>query len=142
MRSIKRSAIVKQPAARMYELINDVESYPQFVPWCTHARVESRAEREIVATLGVRRGTWRAEFTTRNELEPDRRVHMQLVKGPFRFFEGEWLLTPIDEGGSRIELALRFASSNPLSAVLLEPLFEKTAADLMDAFVRRAGKAA
>ena len=136
-----RSALVKQPAGRMYELINDIERYPQFVPWCTHARIESRSEQEIVATLGVRRGTWRAEFTTRNELEPDRRVHMRLVKGPFRFFEGEWLLTPIDASGSRIELALQFAFANPLSGLLLEPLFEKTGADLMDAFVRRARQA-
>ena len=73
-------------------------------PWCTHARVEARSAAEVVATIGVRRGALRAEFTTRNELEPDRRVTMNLVRGPFRVLTGEWLLTPIGQNGSRVEL--------------------------------------
>src|SRR5580704_6824190 len=93
MREIKRSALVAQPPARLFALISDVERYPEFVPGCTRAHIESRSEHEVVATLGVRRGALRAEFTTRNELEPVRRVTMHLVSGPFRTLEGEWLLT-------------------------------------------------
>jgi ribosome-associated toxin RatA of RatAB toxin-antitoxin module len=122
----------------MFELLNDIERYPQFVPGCTHARVEARSPREIVATLGVRRGPLRAEFTTRNELEPERRIHMHLVRGPFSMLEGEWTLTPLGTNGSRIELVVRFAFANRLAALFFEPFFQETAESLVDAFVTRA----
>ncbi len=141
MREIKRSALVAQPPQRMFALINDIESYPRFVPWCTHARVESRSQFEIVATLAVKRGAMHAEFTTRNELEPDSHIRMTLVKGPFSELAGEWRLTPIGDGGCRIELLLRFAFANRLTAIVFEPLFESTAAALVDAFVSRSRSA-
>jgi ribosome-associated toxin RatA of RatAB toxin-antitoxin module len=138
MRAVKRSALVAQPPERLFALINDIEAYPRFVPWCTSARVESRSASEIIATLGVKRGPLKTEFTTRNTLEPCKRVVMQLVRGPFRELTGEWKLTPIGAAGSRIELELRFAFAHSVSALLFEPLFEQTAASLVDAFVARA----
>jgi ribosome-associated toxin RatA of RatAB toxin-antitoxin module len=138
MREVKRSALVSQPPAVLFGLINDIESYPQFLPWCTHARVQSRSEREIVATLGVKRGPLHAEFTTRNELEPDRRILMHLLSGPFRTLEGEWLLTPIGDEGCRAELTMKFAFKSSLSALLFEQKFAETATLLVDAFVARA----
>jgi ribosome-associated toxin RatA of RatAB toxin-antitoxin module len=152
MREIKHSALVAQSPRRLFDLINDVESYPTFIPWCTHAKVLSRSDREIVATIGVKRGPLHSEFTTRNELEQDRRISMHLVSGPFKMLEGEWLLTPItvppaaggnpaalSEGsGCRVQLTMKFAFKNPLTAVLFEQKFAETAASLMDAFVTRA----
>jgi ribosome-associated toxin RatA of RatAB toxin-antitoxin module len=138
MREVKRSALVAQPPERLFALISDVERYPEFVPGCTHARIESRAPHEVVATIGLRRGALRTQFTTRNELDPDRRVTMHLVRGPFRLLEGEWLLLPIGAQGCRVELTMRFAFSNPVTAVILEPLFEETIGSLMDAFIARA----
>jgi ribosome-associated toxin RatA of RatAB toxin-antitoxin module len=138
MREIKRSALVAYPPERIFALINDVERYPEFVPWCTEARVEARSDREIVATLGVRRGPLRTEFTTRNELDPPGGVRMHLVRGPFSTLEGEWRLTPIGTNGCRIELAMRFAFASAFSGALFEPVFEHTAASLVDAFAARA----
>lgn len=137
MREVKRSALVNQPPARLYALINDVESYPQFLPWCTHASVVSRTEREIVATVGVRQGALHGEFTTRNTLEPDRGVHMQLVSGPFRELDGRWLLTAVEDG-CRVELTMRFAFKSSLTGLLFEPKFAETVGSLVDAFVARA----
>ena len=138
MREVRKSAIVARPPGRLFELINDVESYPHFVPGVADARVESRSPSEIVATLSVRRGPLRAQFTTRNELEPERRIQMHLVRGPFSELEGEWTLTPLGQNGCRIELAIRFAFASRLSAVLFEPLFQDTVESLVDAFVARA----
>ena len=138
MRQVKRSALVSQPPAKLYGLINDIESYPQFLPWCTHARVLSRSSEEIVATIGVRQGALQGEFTTRNLLTPERCVRMQLVCGPFRTLEGEWLLSPIEPHGCRVELALAFAFKSRITGALFESLFEKTIGSLVDAFVRRA----
>jgi len=122
----------------MYQLVNDIEHYPDFVPWCTAARVESRTDSEVTATLTIKRGPLRAEFTTRNLLEPDKRVLMQFVSGPFRVLEGIWTFTPLGELGCRVELEMRFEFSNRVAGTLFEPLFENTAASLVDAFVKRA----
>jgi ribosome-associated toxin RatA of RatAB toxin-antitoxin module len=138
MREVKRTALVSKPPAQMFALINDIDSYPQFLPWCTHARVQSRSPQEIVATIGVRQGALRGEFTTRNTLEPDRRIAMQLVSGPFRLLQGEWRLTPIEANGCRVDLAMKFAFNNPLTAALFERTFAATIGSLVQAFVARA----
>jgi len=122
----------------MFALINDIERYPEFVPGCTHARVESRTPAEVVATIGVRKGPLQAEITTRNTLEQDRLVTMTLVRGPFKELTGEWKLTPVGADGCRIELFMRFAFANRMSAMIFEPIFEQTASSLVDAFVTRA----
>jgi len=138
MREVKRSALVNKPPAELFALINDIESYPQFLPWCTHARVESRTPTEIIATIGVRQGALHGEFTTRNTLEAHRSIQMQLLSGPFSTLEGEWLLTPIEPDGCRVELTMRLAFSNRLTALLFEPKFAATIGSLVDAFVARA----
>ena len=138
MREVKRSALIAESPARMYALINDIERYPEFVPWCAAARIESRQEAEVVATLNIKRGPLRAEFTTRNLLERDRRVLMQFVSGPFRVLEGLWTLSPLGELGCRVELEMRFEFANRVTGALFETLFEDTAASLVDAFVKRA----
>jgi ribosome-associated toxin RatA of RatAB toxin-antitoxin module len=138
MREVKRSALVSQPPARLYELINDIDSYPSFLPWCTHARVLSRSAAEIVATIGVRQGALTGEFTTRNALTPDRRIDMHLVEGPFRTLAGIWLLSPIETLGCRVEFTVSFEFKNRLTGVLLEPLFAQSIGSLVDAFVQRA----
>jgi len=138
MREVKRSALVNKPPAELFALINDIESYPQFLPWCTHARVLSRTPTEIVATIGVRQGALQGEFTTRNTLDPNRSIHLQLVSGPFRTLQGDWLLTPIELDGCRVELTMRFAFNNRLTGLLFEPMFASTIGSLVDAFVARA----
>jgi len=138
MREVKRSALIAESPARMYALVNDIERYPEFVPWCTAARVDARKEGEIVATLTIKRGPVKSEFTTRNLLEADKRVLMQFVSGPFRVLEGLWTFTALGDLGCRVELEMRFEFANRLTNALFAPLFEDTAASLVDAFVKRA----
>jgi len=138
MREVKRSALIAESPARMYNLINDVDQYPDFLPWCTAARVVERRAGEMVATLNIKRGPLKTEFTTRNLLELDRRVLMQLVNGPFRVFEGVWTITPLGDLGCRVELEMRFEFANRVTGALFESLFEDTAGSLVDAFVQRA----
>ncbi|HEX6636034.1 MAG TPA: type II toxin-antitoxin system RatA family toxin [Steroidobacteraceae bacterium] len=138
MREVKRTALIAEAPARMFQLINDIERYPEFVPGCQAARVVSRKGNEMVATLDIKRGPLHAQFTTRNLMDPDRRVLMQLVSGPFRVLEGLWTLTPLGDLGCRVELEMRFEFANRVAGALFEPLFETTAASLVDAFVKRA----
>lgn len=142
MKEVRRSALVSFPASRVYGVIADVESYPRFLPWCTHARVEERRDDEVVATVGIRRGPLGGEFTTRNRLVQDRSISMQLVQGPFSALEGLWTVDPLGDAGCRVELLLRFEFANRLSGAVLGPVFEEVAASLVDAFVRRVREAA
>ncbi len=130
----------------MYELINDIGSYPQFVPGCTGAKVLSRGTDFIEARLEVGSGLLRTAFTTRNTLEPFHRITMDLVEGPLKSLHGVWTLVPVSapqgEGGTvlgcRVELSLSFEPAGGLTGLALGPLLERTAASLVDAFAGRA----
>lgn len=133
-----RTSLVARLPHVVYALVNDIERYPEFVPGCTSAKVLERAAGSVVARLAVRRGLLRTEFTTRNELDPDRSIRMQLVDGPFRTLEGSWTFSPVASNGCRIDFRLRFQFSGALKSALLEPLFEEAQAELVRAFVARA----
>jgi ribosome-associated toxin RatA of RatAB toxin-antitoxin module len=141
MRELKRTALVNRTPAEIYRLVNDIASYPAFVPGCTAAQVLSQDESEIVARLAVRRGPLHTQFTTRNRLTPSTSVHMQLVDGPFRVLEGEWQFRPVGVAGCEIELRLRYQFSSPLKTALLEPLLKDIADQLVHAFIRRSQQA-
>src|SRR5262245_26357564 len=132
---VDRQALVPYSAQQMFDLVDDVASYPQFLPWCRAADVIERKPDEVVATLNVHKGALHTRFTTRNLLEPPHRIRLTLVDGPFRALDGEWQFEPIADKGSRVRLKLGFAFANPLNAWLLEPVFEHTCAQLVDAFV-------
>jgi ribosome-associated toxin RatA of RatAB toxin-antitoxin module len=122
----------------VYGLVADVERYPEFLPWCTDARVLARDEREVTVTLGLASGIARASFTTRNRLEPDRALTMSLVDGPFDQLEGRWDFTPIAATGTRADLQVRFSTHGLIGAIALGPAFEGICNHLVDAFARRA----
>ena len=125
-------------AAQMYALVDDFVRYPQFLPWCRRAEELERTPAEVLARMDVHKGALRAQFTTRNLLEPAAAIHLQLVDGPFRTLSGTWRFSAIGSSGSRVSLRLQFAFANPLNAWLLEPVFEHTCNSLIDAFVARA----
>ena len=144
MRQLHRSALVAATPERMYELINDIERYPEFVPGCTAAQVLGRGVDYIEARLEVGNGRLRTAFTTRNTLEPHSRITMDLVEGRLKSLHGVWTLTPVrspESGeimGCRVELTLSFETAGGLAGLALGPLLERTAASLVDAFAGRA----
>jgi ribosome-associated toxin RatA of RatAB toxin-antitoxin module len=135
--SIQRSAIVGHSAARMYALVDDVESYPGFLPWCLEAHVapEAGAKR---ATLVVGMKGIRQSFTTLNASRPGEAIDMQLVEGPFKRFEGAWRFTALSAHACRIDFSLRYELAAGPLAKLLQPLFADIADTMVDAFTRRA----
>jgi len=135
---MSRTSLVARLPSLVYQVVDDIARYPEFVPGCTAADVLERDGRQVVARLEMRRGPLRTRFTTRNQLDPDRSVHMQLIEGPFKILEGSWQFAPVASNGCRIDFSLRFQFSNPVKSALLEPLFEEAQAELVRAFVARA----
>jgi len=140
MKRIARSAIVEHSAAQMYALVEDIEAYPGFLPWCAAAEVHGRKPGETKATLTLAVGALRRAFTTLNENRPGESIRMRLVEGPFRRFAGEWRFVPLSSGACRIEFSLAYEFSSRTLGRLLAPLFDGIADSMVDAFVRRAGE--
>ncbi|MDP9084612.1 MAG: type II toxin-antitoxin system RatA family toxin [Pseudomonadota bacterium] len=137
---VERSVLVTFTPAQMFALVNDIERYPEFLPWCVGARVDEASSTERIAALKVARGVLQTEFTTRNTLIPDAQIHMRLMHGPFRDLMGEWRFEAIGERGSRVHFRVEFEFKNRLSAAAFNAVFESMCGTLVDAFVQRAKK--
>lgn len=137
MKEIARSAIVEHGAAQMYTLVDDIEAYPRFLPWCIDARVEPGSDpKRATLTVGLR--GIRQSFTTLNENEPGRAMDMRLLRGPFREFTAGWRFKPLTGEACEIEFRMRYEFASRALAKLLEPLFNQIADTMVDAFTRRA----
>ena len=137
MTVINRTALVLHTAEEMFDLVNDVRRYPEFLPWCSRTEVVSEAEDHIEGTLYLSKGGLRYSFTTRNELERPSRMKIRLVEGPFKSLEGEWTFTELSEEASKVELNLSFEFSGRLTSLAMSKVFNSVATTLVDAFVAR-----
>lgn len=138
MPHIMRSALVPHSAERMFALVNDVERYVEFLPWCSAARLCEESEEVIVAELELSRGGLRQRFTTRNALAPPERMTLELVEGPFDWFAGEWRFTALGDEACKVELEMDFEYSGRFARTALAPLFARSADEQVDAFCARA----
>ena len=138
MRRVRRSAIVPHTAREMFELVDDVEAYPEFLPWCNDAKVQERSDDTVVATLELHRGSVSRHFTTRNTRRPYEAIDMQLVDGPFRHLEGGWRFRDLSGEGCEVTLDLEFEFDSRLVDLVFGGYFEETLEALVDAFTGRA----
>ena len=138
IREIRRSALVTFSPEQMFDLVIDVERYPQFLPWVAGAQLHERSERDLRASMEMQRGGVRERFTTRNEFDRPSYMTLQLVDGPFRTLEGRWTFTPIGTAGTRVVLDVKFEFANPVASMLFGRAFEQSIGELIDAFVARA----
>lgn len=138
MHKVNRSALVPFSAEQMFRLVEDVESYPEFLPWCSDARVESRDGDTVEASLELHKGGLRKRFTTRNTLHFPDAIELDLLGGPFRHLEGGWQFQDLGENGSKVSLRLDFEFESLLLDIALGSFFEETCNKLVDSFTRRA----
>lgn len=138
MKKIARSAIVAHSAEQLYDLVQDIEAYPRFLPWCREARVVESGPDGTRASLTVGLRALRQSFTTHNVGQPGRAIDMRLVEGPFRSFAAAWRFSPLSPRACSIEFSLQYEFSSRALGRLLEPLFDNIADTMVDAFMRRA----
>jgi ribosome-associated toxin RatA of RatAB toxin-antitoxin module len=141
MKTVTKSVLIWYSPQEMYVLVTDVAQYPQFLPWCDHARVVDEHPDGMTAEVGISFGGVRQTFTTRNAHTPPNRVDLKLVKGPFSRLDGQWNFHPLGDGSQRackVELSLNYGFDNATLGKLVGPVFDKIAANMVDAFVKRA----
>jgi ribosome-associated toxin RatA of RatAB toxin-antitoxin module len=135
---VDRSALVAHSAQKMYALVADVESYPQFLPWCDGAVVSVSEPGRTIATLHINFRGLKKEFTTENFNRPEASIDMRLVSGPFRSLDGSWAFTALSENACKVELTLRYQFASRLIETFAGPAFRDIMDTFVDAFVRRA----
>lgn len=140
MPDINKSKIVPYSQKQMYDLVNDVEAYAEFIPWCVSSDIDYRTSDEIRATLAFSRGGLHKAFTTLNRLQPHKMIEIRLVNGPFRHLEGFWRFEPAmnDESHCQVSLDLEFEFNSRLVGMMFGPIFHQIANTLVDSFCSRA----
>lgn len=138
MNSIKRSALVPYSARQMFELVDNIEDYPRFLPWCQSSEVLSRDTKEVVASLEIAWKGIHKTFSTSNHLDPYQGISITLVKGPLKRLEGYWKFQPLGDEGCKVLLDLEFEFTGGFLDKVFEPIFNHIANSLVDAFCKRA----
>jgi ribosome-associated toxin RatA of RatAB toxin-antitoxin module len=138
MPRVEKSILIGYSAQRMFDLVEDVESYPGFLPWCSATRIGFRSEQRTLATLHVNFHGAKAHFTTENAKEPPSLISLKLVDGPLRHLEGMWRFKPLGESACEVEFYLSYEFSYRLLEKIIGPVFNQIANTFVDAFVKRA----
>jgi len=138
MPEIIKSVLVEHSPEEMFALVDAVERYPEFLPWCGGASVSFRDDATTRATIHINYRGIRQSFTTANTKSPPHTMSVKLVEGPFRTLDGDWRFTPLQGGGCKIEFRLHYEFSSRILEKLVGPVFHYIANTMVDAFVRRA----
>jgi len=138
LKKIHKTALVPYQPAQMYALVDDIESYSRFLPWCSKSIVLDRTEESVDASLEIHYGKLHKSFTTRNLNTPYLAIEMQLLDGPFKHLHGKWQFTRLGEEGTKVELILEFEFASKLMDITVGPVFSHIANSLVDAFTKRA----
>lgn len=134
---VKRARTVPYSCEQMYALVNQVENYSEFLPYCSDSKVHHRDQDEVQATLVIGAAGMSKSFTTRNRLQVNKMIEIRLVDGPFSHLEGFWRFDPVDTG-CKISFDLEFEFAGKIFSMLLGPIFDQVTDKMVDAFCDRA----
>jgi len=138
MSSIEKSVLVRHSAHRMFALVADIAAYPEFLPWCSGSRIVAHEGRQVTAEIDINFHGITQSFTTVNEQQPDDRITLRLVRGPFSRLDGNWGFTALGDDACKVTLTLDYDFNNFLLQKLVGPVFHQIATTMVDSFVKRA----
>ena len=140
MHNIHKSAIVLHPAQKIFQLVDSVENYPQFLPWCGSTQIIERDNDKTIASIEINYKGIRQTFTTENTKKQNQEMIIKLIDGPFKSLSGEWMFKNLDKDSCQIELKLEYEFSNVILEKLISPVFNMIANTFIDEFIREANK--
>lgn len=139
MSHIERNALVHYSPAEMYQLVNNVDDYSNFLPWCRSSEAVEKSELEIIGRIEIARGVLNKSFMTKNALTPNQRIDIQLLEGPFKTLHGYWSFEPLKTSDAcKVGLVLDFEFDSALMSIAAKPIFTQIANSLVDSFCKRA----
>lgn len=140
MALVEKTVLVPHTAEQMFKLVDEVENYPQFMPWCGGATINEMQGTTMHATLHIDYHHIRQHFSTKNQRTPPHQINIALMDGPFKHLEGSWQFIPLNDEACKIEFRLQYEFSNKLLEKLVGPVFHHIANSFVDAFIYRADK--
>jgi len=140
MHNIHKSAIVIHPAEKMFQLVDSVENYPQFLPWCGSTQIIERNNDKTIASIEINYKGIRQTFTTENTKRQNQEMIIKLIDGPFKSLSGEWMFKNLDKDSCQIELKLEYEFSNVILEKLISPVFNMIANTFIDEFIKEANR--
>lgn len=138
MPTVNRSALVRHTPQQMFDLVNDFEHYPEFLPGCRKARLVERDATHLIGEMTLGRAGIEQTITTRNDLFAPEQIEMSLVQGPFKRLKGHWRFTPMGDDACKVSLEMEFEFASRLLSMAFGRLFQQIAGQLVDAFTKRA----
>ena len=138
MPNINRTALVNYSAEQMFQLVDDIAAYPEFLPWCGGAEEHNRNEQQVEASVVIQKGSINKSFTTQNRLTKPNLIEMTLIDGPFKKLHGEWHFEALSAVACKITFTMDFEFSNRLVGMAVGPVFNQVANTFVDSFVERA----
>lgn len=140
MQKIKRSALLPFSAEEIYRLVDDIEKYPDFLPYCRSSEILDRSADTVSAKIEVAKGNIAKSFSTENQLLPYSKIQMNLIDGPFKYLRGCWCFKTLSDSACKIELDLEFEFSNRLTSIAFSSIFNQLAEKMVSAFSERANE--
>ncbi len=140
MASVFTSVCVNYTPMEMYDLVNDVRSYPSYLPLCSDVKLLAETPTSLRATITLSKGRIKLSFTTENTMEAGKAIRMALVEGPFKRLNGVWRFEPLPSGGCEASFRLDFEFANALLGMAFGGFFKEVSESLVDAFCRQAAK--
>lgn len=138
MPHVNKSALVPFSASKMYKLVVDVDSYHDYLPWCSHSEMLSKNDNIVVGSVTIAKGGVNKTFTTENHLDENKLIEVRLVDGPFKRLHGFWRFHELKEEACKISLDLEYEFSNKLLGIVVGPVFNQVANTMVDSFVKEA----
>lgn len=135
---VNKNAILPYSAQQMFELVNDIAAYPEFLPWCKASKIIKQSTDEICATLTLKKGGIEKDFTTCNRIQINKMIEIKLLNGPFRHLEGFWQFEALSDTSCRVILNLEFEFANKFISLAFGAVFEQVTQTLLNAFTQRA----
>lgn len=140
MHNIHKSAIVLHSSKKMFQLVDSVENYPRFLPWCGSTQIIERDNSKTIASIEINYKGIRQTFTTENTKKQNKEMMIKLIDGPFQSLSGQWIFKNLDNDSCQIELKLEYQFNNIILEKLISPVFNMIANTFIDEFIKEANK--
>ncbi len=138
MKKVSRTALLPYSAKKVYDLVNDIESYPSFLPWCAKAEILQQSGNEMYASITIAKAGIKKSFTTVNQLHDGQYIAITLVDGPFKSLTGRWDFKSLDKDACKILFEMEFEANNSILGITIAHIFEQIVATFVDSFCKRA----
>jgi len=140
MKRIYKQEDINIDISTIFNLINDVENYPNYLPWCTSTKVDRKSESLLIGEIFISKSFIKWNFSTKNIIEKNKSIRLELVDGPFDSLDGQWLFSTIDEHNTKVSLEISYKFKSSIIELSIEPIFTSIMNSILESFIQEAFK--